>query len=262
MHPYAQTNIQLFNQLQRAGWARADLAYIKEVYWLAAALVSGQYRASGKPASAHLIGTASILAHHQAPIPVVAAGFLHGAYLTGDFGDGLPGMTTNRREQVRRVAGEAAVNYIVRFTDLFGRGQSIQSQYPHPELVSPQDKTIYLIRLADELEGYLDLGFAYYGEGKQRRMHLEADRPTVLELARQFGFHDLAEELAQAHREADAADIPPELRSGDNDAHTIAPSSYRRRRRAQFKMWLKERLPVSFRRWLRQQVNRRPLRGD
>src|SRR5208282_2979363 len=81
MHTYAQTNIQLINQLRGESYATSDLRVVVDSYELAALLLTGRFRASGKTFIAHLVGTASILGSLHAPAPLVAAGLLHAVYL-------------------------------------------------------------------------------------------------------------------------------------------------------------------------------------
>ena len=58
---FAQTNIQLLNQLHREGYSADDLHLVRVAYRFAMDLFSGQFRASGKTFIAHLVGTASVL---------------------------------------------------------------------------------------------------------------------------------------------------------------------------------------------------------
>ncbi|NJL09589.1 MAG: hypothetical protein HC908_03480 [Calothrix sp. SM1_7_51] len=67
MHCFAQTNIQLFNQLHREGYSSTDLSLIANAYSLAMELFTGTFRPSKKTFIAHLVGTASILASLHAP---------------------------------------------------------------------------------------------------------------------------------------------------------------------------------------------------
>ncbi len=57
---YAQTNIQLFNQLRLAQYSEADLNYLCNIYDFALQIFTGCLRGSGKPFLSHLVGTASI----------------------------------------------------------------------------------------------------------------------------------------------------------------------------------------------------------
>ncbi len=61
MH-YAQTNIQLYEQLLAARWSAADIVPARAAYELAMRIFAGHFRPSHKPFLAHLVGVASILA--------------------------------------------------------------------------------------------------------------------------------------------------------------------------------------------------------
>lgn len=77
MHQYAQTNLQLFNQLRLNGYSNTELACIFNAYKLVVSLYTACFRPSGKTFIAHLVGTATILSFLRAPASVVAAGLLH-----------------------------------------------------------------------------------------------------------------------------------------------------------------------------------------
>ncbi len=101
MNSYAQTNIQLYGQLLQCNWSDADLRQVQAAYALAMTIFAGHYRPNHKSFLAHLVGTASILAAHDADATIVAAGLLHSAYSHGEFGDGSRGMTAAKRRTVR-----------------------------------------------------------------------------------------------------------------------------------------------------------------
>src|SRR4051812_50130353 len=99
---YAQTNLQLYAQLRRAGAAEQDLALVRAGYDLAMHLCPASFRGSGKPLLAHLVGTASILAAMDQSARVVTAGGLHAGFFFGGFGGargGGPGGKGGRRGQ-------------------------------------------------------------------------------------------------------------------------------------------------------------------
>jgi (p)ppGpp synthase/HD superfamily hydrolase len=77
MFPYAQTNIQLYRQLDAEGYAAADVETVARAHEVALRLFPGIYRGSGKPFIAHLVGTASVLVSLRARNPVVITGLLH-----------------------------------------------------------------------------------------------------------------------------------------------------------------------------------------
>lgn len=99
----AQTNLQLYAQLEPS-----QTPAVAAAYGLAAQLFTGQFRASGKPFLAHLVGTASLLAGQGRPLEEITTGLLHAAYDNGDFG----ATVKNRREEVRAVIGELAEAYL------------------------------------------------------------------------------------------------------------------------------------------------------
>jgi len=111
MYSYAQTNIQLFNQLRREGYSNTDLSLVRDAYELAMVLYSCRFLPSGRPFIAHVVRTASILAALHLSAQVVAAGLLHNAYGTGDFGDGSGGISTAKRALISRVLSPEVEEY-------------------------------------------------------------------------------------------------------------------------------------------------------
>jgi len=111
MNSYAQTNIQLFKQLRREGYSNTDLSLVRDAYELAMVLYSCRFLPSGRPFIAHVVRTASILAALHLSAQVVAAGLLHNAYGTGDFGDGSGGISTAKRALISRVLSPEVEEY-------------------------------------------------------------------------------------------------------------------------------------------------------
>jgi (p)ppGpp synthase/HD superfamily hydrolase len=230
MPTYAQTNIQLFNQLQREKYCADDLKAVFSAYELAASLMTGRFRASGKTFIAHLVGTASILASLKAPGSLVVAGLLHAAYPAGDFGDGRPGVSAAKRERVRSVIGEQAEEYVRRYDSLGWTDQTVRSVLFGLENMSPIDRDVVLMRLANELEEFLDLGVHYCGE--QRRLGSSAGGRCrlMVELAGRLGYPNLAEEMARIIEESASATVAPELLAphARNSSFLVAPESLQR----------------------------------
>jgi (p)ppGpp synthase/HD superfamily hydrolase len=149
MHSYAQTNIQLFNQLHRqGGYSPADLQAVMSAYELAMLLTTGRFRASGKPFIAHLVGTSSILGSLKVPTPLVSAALLHAVYQAGDFGDGRPGVTEAKRRRVRAVVGEEVEEYVHRYQALSWTDQTIRSLAGALGSMAAIEGEVVLIRLA------------------------------------------------------------------------------------------------------------------
>jgi (p)ppGpp synthase/HD superfamily hydrolase len=239
MHYYAQTNIQLFNQLRREGYSHPDLSCIFKTYQLTMRLFTGSFRASGKTFIAHLVGTASILVSLHLPANVVAASLLHAAYVNGDFGDGRKGISQSKRQQVRDVVGEEIEGYVARYTSMQWNEQTIPDICDRLNSLDAIDRDVLLIRLANELEEYLDLGIIYCGDVKYQR-YINHSGHLIVKMAENLGFPSLALELERAFNETVAAELPQEIRnqSGYNSSYTLVPNSYRIRPSVALLKWL------------------------
>jgi (p)ppGpp synthase/HD superfamily hydrolase len=238
MHSYAQTNLQLFNQLRSEGYSNIDIICISNAYQLVTRLFTGQFRASGKTFIAHLVGTASILCSLHLPVKVIAAGILHAAYGSGDFGNGIKGISHSKRQQVRDAMGEEVEDYVARYTALQWNEQTIPAICDRLDVLVPRDRDVVLIRLANELEEYLDLGILYCGEVKHQR-YINHYIHLLVEMSEKLGFPALAEELTRVFQEISVAEIPVELRnqSGHNISFFLVPNSYRQRLSITFYHW-------------------------
>jgi (p)ppGpp synthase/HD superfamily hydrolase len=230
MYSYAQTNIQLFNQLQRDGYSNTDLSCILKAYQLTMRLFTGGFRASGKTFIAHLVGTASILSSLHTPTNVVAASLIHAAYTNGDFGDGKTGISQARRKQVRCAVGYEVEEYVARYTALQWNEQTIAAICDRLDSLDKIDRDVLLIRLANELEEYLDLGIIYCGDIKyQRYIHHHGN--LIVKIANNLGFPTLAIQLEKAFKETANAEIAQEFcnQTGHNSSYLIVPRSCRKR---------------------------------
>jgi (p)ppGpp synthase/HD superfamily hydrolase len=227
MHPYAQTNVQLFNQLSLDVYTHAELRRIRATYDLAASLFSGHLQASGKPLLAHVVGVASILNALGAPPALVAAGLIHSVYRNGEFGCGRRGMSDRKRQVVAATVGDEVERYAARFATMPWSSSTFTEIHARLDVLDPLDRDVVLLHLADHLEHQLDLDVFYHGN-IARRDTMRPHHDVLLQMASRLGFPQLVDELRGAHARADFADVPPELR-GTNRASLVPPWSYRRR---------------------------------
>ena len=230
MHSYAQTNIQLFNQLHRRGYGAADLKAVVSAYELAITLMTGRFRASGKTFIAHLVGTASILGSVHASSPLVAAGLLHAVYAAGDFGDGTSGVSDVKRERVRSTVGGQVEDYVCRYHALSWTDPTIRSVASELEKMDAIERDVVLMRLANELEEFLDLGVLYCGEQRRRGASSSHRCGLIVDIAQRLGFASLSVELAQTIADTISARLPPELLTphAPNSSYLLAPQSHQR----------------------------------
>jgi (p)ppGpp synthase/HD superfamily hydrolase len=232
MQSYAQTNVQLLNQLRSEGYSKEERAFISNVYQFGMRIFTGLYLPSGKPFLDHLVGTASILAWLHAPIAVVAAGLVHATYLHGDFGC-RTGISDEKRKQVIDIVGTESENYITRYDRVLLTAEDVALLASTLQQLSKVDRYIVLMRLANELEHHLDFGGLYLvQEQKQQgahRRYLERRLPALLKLANALGYGSLAAEFEKIQREIAVLKLPlePVIVSRQKVAYLIAPKSYR-----------------------------------
>jgi len=229
VRPYAQNILQLHSQFRAAGVSDADQVYLAGAHRMAAALFSGQIRGSGKPFLEHLVGTASILVSCQTPAPLVAAGLLHAAYDAGDFGLGVLGRHRHRKSEIVRTVGADAEDYIWRYHGLRWTTESLPSLAAAVGTLPARDRSVVLIRLANELEEHLDCGIQFCANGAQRMARVASLGPLFVEMAQTIGQPGLADELSAAFAENCTTPIPDELRSTTSYSFLEPPRSYGRR---------------------------------
>ena len=230
MHSYAQTNIQLFNQLHREGYRSAELETVVAAHELTTRLMTGQFRASGKTFIAHLVGTASILGSLHAPSPIVAAALLHAAYSAGDFGDDRLGASDAKRAQLRSAVGDEVEDYVWRYHNLSWDDQTVRTVADGLDAMTGVERGVVLMRIANELEDFLDLGMLYCGNQKRAWTAASRRSELMIGMARSLGYPGLADELHRAFDETAKAEIPRELlrRDARNASFLLPPQSYQR----------------------------------
>ncbi|MFQ3612353.1 MAG: DUF6817 domain-containing protein [Cyanobacteriota bacterium] len=211
MQSYAQTNLQLFNQVLQQNYSLEDLQQLAKAYRVTIELFTGMFRPSGKTFVAHLVGTASILASLNLSIDVVIAGLLHAAYANGDFGvGGRKGITPAKRFYLQSRLGNRVESYIEQYTKLKWDPDAPARLLSRMEELDQTDKDVLLIRLANELEEYLDCGMVYNGMEKGQR-YLKHDSIAIKNLALELGFPILAQSLFEAIEFNEHTSIPLEL---------------------------------------------------
>lgn len=233
MHGYAQTNLQLFNQLRQCGYSASDMEQVVAAYGLAMELFGGHFRPNGKPFVCHLVGTASVLAGLRAPMPVVICGLLHAVYTHGQFSGGRKGPSPRKRARVREAAGERSEELLHAYTLLPWNAEAIRDFHGRMADLSANQRAVILARLANELEDHLDFGMAYCGKTSSKS--LAAVRIELLALALNLGSDSFADELALAIDAQTAANIPAALCRKDRASFSVSRPSWLARLRGAFK---------------------------
>jgi len=195
MFPYANTNIELFNQLSGERYTAADLGLIVKTYELARRLFTGRFQLHGKDFISHVVRTASILGSLHPSAPVVAAGLIHDAYRNGDFGYGKNGISCAKRRMVRKTLGQEVEGYIAGFHFMKWNEQTFSLIRDELESGDRVFRNVVLIRLADHFERNLDYGILYLDERLRNQWLLKKNVPIVIEIAEKLGFPTLAKDL-------------------------------------------------------------------
>ncbi len=223
------------------GYSVDDVELVKRGHDLSLRLLSGQYRAHGKPFITHLIGTASVLAAMQAPAPVVAAGMLHAVYKHGDFGMEFP--RSRRRARVRRSSSREIEEIVVRHDLLDWTGPTILRLRRELDMLGPRDKDAMLVRLANELEDSLDGGLHYCVTPSAHQLLTASEGAAVVELARELGHVQLGDALARAMHEYRADHPPPGvLQVPTTEAFIVVSPSYGLRPEVRLGRWIFARI--------------------
>ena len=238
---YAQTNLQLYTQLRAAGYSEAQLAGVRSGYDLMMRLCSASFRGSGKPLLSHLVGTASILGSIGQSATVVTAGLLHAAYALGDFGDGRLGMTPAKRDRVRDAVGPELEDLVARYTSFDWNRNTIPQIRARVASLTPIERDVLVIRLANELEDHLDFGVLYCGNGEKRREYIRSPLNQSVDMARSLGLTELAAELDRAFGETLAAELPSTLRTLHDYTFVQPPASHSPRLKVATRRFLDER---------------------
>lgn len=206
MERYAQTNLQLYNQMLAAQYSDHSLSLVVRAYTLAMKLFSGRFRANGKPFMSHLVGTASVLVAQNAPVEVVVAGLLHAAYAQGVFGCQVLGITLLKRKHIRQSVGDGVESLITLYTQLPWKLESMMAIRDRLPTLSETERIVVLMRLANELEDYIDLGMNFCHKNHQDSVQKEWD--TIVAIARGLEYSDLADQLADIFHATATTCIP------------------------------------------------------
>jgi (p)ppGpp synthase/HD superfamily hydrolase len=209
---YAQTNIQLYGQLEAHGYGPEDIATVYRGYGLAMTLFSGQFRGSGRPFLSHLVGTASVLVEVRAPIEVVTTGLLHSAYSHGEFGNYWRGPSPCKRGRVATAVGDEIEALVLAYTLLPWTGETIRRLATTVASLETQQRHVLLVRLANEVDDHQDRGLLYVSDPERRRDFIRMALHRCEEMAERLGYPALARELARVLNETLTAAVPSGLR--------------------------------------------------
>ena len=216
-HPYAQTNIQLYNQLYSLNINEEKSIQVKKAYDLCIKIFSGRYRANGKPFISHLVGTASIIAEHGGCADDVIAGLLHAIYSQSQLQLNKSGDHYLQTQMIENLMGEKINRLLIDYNQLPWDSDSIATIEANCLTCSSLQKRILLIRLANELEDRLDLGMSYCKKLEKNDAKREG---SIIKISSHLGHIKLAKELSDIYRSDVIANIPDKLVSNHKKSYS------------------------------------------
>ena len=228
-HSYAQTSIQLFDQLRRDGYSPNHIDEVFKAHELTMRLFAGSYRRSGKTFIAHLVGTASILSSLHVTPKLITAGLLHATYTHGDFGNGVKGISSWKREKLKKAAGQEVEELVARYSRLVWTTPVIETIHAALHKMDSIDRDVVLLRLTNELEDLLDFGLFYWSAPKSRLEYIERKGYLMVEIAAQLGYPRLSAELADGLEQTRSGAIALDIQEWRNEIFVVIPPSYRER---------------------------------
>lgn len=175
------------------GRNRQELKLLKAAYELGEKLFDGQYRGQGVPVICHLVRTAGILLSEKEPMDTIIAGLLHAAYMMGQFPDGqCGGMSKPHRRYLKSVIGKNAEELIAVYQQMPVHSSRLMDEHLNGvETYSVLKRQALKIRVANELEDYLDYAMVYRGAAPFES-YIEEWGWKMVELGRKLGIKETA----------------------------------------------------------------------
>ena len=239
MDRFAQTHLQLYRQLSDASYSEEDILLIDRAYQIAMVIFAGNYRPNNKPFLMHLVGVASILVMARQPASVITAGLLHSAYPLGLGRSGNRIKPVYRNEFAEKL-GRDVEELIYEYANHHWSMEYISSLADNLESLTIENTQLYLIKLADIHEEFLDAGHAY----QPRKILLPdegRDDAWLQQIAHQLtilGHEKWAREFQNAVEENNILNPPAPLCGTAPSSYILAPG------------WSKSRLKNKLIKWL------------
>jgi hypothetical protein len=226
---YAQSILELLNQLYLDGYGRSDLCLARDAYVLAMGAFTGLARPSGKLFIDHAVGTASVLHLVGAPPAITCAGLIHSIYAHGEMGRWRKGISKASRRKVEAVVGAQVEELVAGYSALRWNRATISAIATEVKAYDAVGRGVVLMHLANEVDEHLDGGVLYLPDAERRR---DADMlllPSLVTMAEELGYPILASELPRVFEETMSSTIPAWVPDGSMRAVSLqVPRSCRR----------------------------------
>jgi hypothetical protein len=115
---------------------------------------------------------------------------------------------------------------VARYTRFDWNKNTIPTIRERVETLTPIEREVLVIRLANELEDHLDFGVLYCGNGEKRRDYIRSPLNQSVDMARKLGLTELAAELDAAFTDTLTATLPEALRNKHDYTFVQPPASH------------------------------------
>jgi len=242
---FSLTYPQLMSQALEQGIDSQDAQRLYAAYEFAEWEFNGFYRGQGMPFLCHLIRTASIVLAERQPIHVVVAALLHSAYMRSVFpGTIKENNFIQRRREIQKIVGKDAEILIWLYKTIpWSSKDALNMHINQFNTYDGMKKQLLVIRLANQLEDYLDLGMAYRGNAYHEEKIVSYGKECIT-LATLLGYPRLAEEFDKAFEDHRKSQLPKNILRFRGGAYKLPnfPWLYRGKIgkfRHRIKKWLK-----------------------
>tara|TARA_R110000823_G_scaffold27609_18_gene80524 strand:- start:11636 stop:12394 length:759 start_codon:yes stop_codon:yes gene_type:complete len=240
---FAQTNLQLYCQLRRENYGNEVLESTRDAYEFSVPVFSGQYRASGKPFVAHLVGTASVLAAQAESADMLLAGLLHAVYSNADLGF-HPGRRRSARQRqfLRERIGVGAEELIAHYDACEWSAASISAWRENHHRLTVAERGSLKISLANTVDDFMDGGMCMPLSAKSR-LYADANvQANIVALAELERWTTLAGLLERLFTEFNDAQSRLQATGGAGTATLRLPPSATRRLSPRIRGYINRRL--------------------
>lgn len=222
----AQTNLQLYLQMESHGYAPEDVAAVASAYHGAIPYFSAKYRANGKPFITHLVGTASLLVSRRAPLQEVLAALLHAAFQSGDLGvdPGRRGSAA-RRTVIRQLVGADAEVLVYQYDVTDWKGLLASGALSSHDLSDPVVRGATYVFLANTLEDFLDGGMCGLAGTRKVEAFNSGFQEAVLTLADDLSWPELGLMLRAEFDRFNDSSLPRLLSEESGYSSLVLPPS-------------------------------------
>jgi hypothetical protein len=223
----AQTIVQLLNQMAHLGYPLEARTLVRQAYGIATQLSPAVYRASGRPLTAHLVGTSSVLAAFGANPQVLVAAVLHTAYALGQYPDDWAQSVPAMRRWLRRRIGSAAEDLVYRYSRLSLEDVSSYSAGDVERVPIPLAHAV-LIRVANGIEDRVVDDELYFDSAHwlaDSNAQIERWLPCFTQIAERLDVGGLTAILRECVSKAQPDSHPHPMRTRRPLNYTIEPCS-------------------------------------